>query len=224
MVQPGAHWLFCCHRRIAAQISKNTIRFKCPVDYVPTKDNVHVSLGVGINFHIGGTTDNEEDDVVKFFYNFGPNRLEELLKEECEEHIRDFVKKIKVYRIRDIKTELTSQIRMEMAEKFKPYGVVIEQVNIMYVLLPKDLRTVLMGTTTTDVYLQKQVKQQENIMLKLNNAENKKMLELQRDNQKIMSKLSHDKDVCNIRQQAVVIREETIKIIKETEAYEVKAV
>ena len=69
---------------------------------------MHVSLGVGINFHIGGTTDNPEDDVVKFFYNFGPNRLEELLKEECEEQIRNFVKKIKVYRVRDIKTELTS--------------------------------------------------------------------------------------------------------------------
>ena len=153
LTEPGPQWCMCFCRHIAAQISKNTIRFKCPVDYVPTKDNVHVSLGVGINFHIGGTSDSKEDDVVKFFYNFGPNRLEELLKEECEEHIRDFVKKIKVYRIRDIKTELTSQICHEMAEKFKPYGVVIEQVNIMYVLLPKDLREVLMGTTTTDVYL-----------------------------------------------------------------------
>ena len=53
-------------------------------------------------------------------------------------------------------------------------------------------------------------------MLKLNNSENKKMLELQRDNQKIMSKLNHDKDVSNIRQQAVVIAEETKKIILET--------
>ena len=40
-----------------------------------------------------------------------------------------------------------------MAEMFKPYGVVIEQVNIMYVVLPNDLRHVLMHTTTNDVYL-----------------------------------------------------------------------
>ena len=158
MISPGAHWCYCAHKRVAGLISKNTIRFKCPVDYVPTKDNVHVSLGVGINFHIGGTTDNEEQDVVKFFYNFGPNRLEELLQEECEEHFRDFIKAVKVHRVRDIKTEMTAQICHEMGEKFKPYGVVIEQVNVMYVLLPQDIREVLMYTTQNDVYLQKQVK------------------------------------------------------------------
>ena len=52
----------------------------------------------------------------------------------------------------------------------------------MYVLLPKDVRDVLMMTTQNDVYLQKQVKQQQNTMLKITNAENKKMLNLQRDN------------------------------------------
>lgn len=36
-------------------ITMNTIRFKCPVQHVPTKDNVRVSLDVGINFHIGKT-------------------------------------------------------------------------------------------------------------------------------------------------------------------------
>ena len=40
-----------------------------------------------------------------------------------------------------------------MAEKFKAYGVVIEQVNIMNVVLPKDLRWALMETTNNDVYL-----------------------------------------------------------------------
>lgn len=45
-----------------------------------------VSLDVGINFHIGRHTfdvnqnlDAQTEDVQKFFYNFGPNRLEELL-------------------------------------------------------------------------------------------------------------------------------------------------
>ena len=52
----------------------------------------------------------------------------------------------------------------------------------MYVLLPREVRDVLMMTTQNDVYLQKQVKQQQNTMLKITNAENKKMLNLQRDN------------------------------------------
>ena len=60
-------------------ISKNSIRFKCPVKSVPTKDNVKVTLDVGINFHIGQGVESYEEDARKFFYNFGPNRLEELL-------------------------------------------------------------------------------------------------------------------------------------------------
>lgn len=48
------------------------------------------------------------EDCKKFFYNFGPNRLEELLSEEVDEEIRSFTKNIKVSRVRDIKTELTS--------------------------------------------------------------------------------------------------------------------
>jgi membrane protease subunit (stomatin/prohibitin family) len=63
-----------------------------------------------------------------------------------------------VARVRDIKTELTSAMREELKKKFAPYGVVIEQVNIMNVILPRDLRVALMNTTNHDVFLQRQVK------------------------------------------------------------------
>lgn len=57
----------------------------------------------------------------------------------------------------------------QLQEKFNAYGVVIEQVNVMNVILPIDLRHALMQTTTFDVFLQKQVKQQENRLLIINN-------------------------------------------------------
>ena len=93
---------------------------------VATKDNVLVSLDIGVNFHIGISEDTLEEDASKFFYNFGPNRLEELLQEETDEAIRDFVKGIRVYRLRDVKTEMTVFITKSLAEKFQPYGVFIE--------------------------------------------------------------------------------------------------
>jgi hypothetical protein len=66
--------------KVMAMISKNTIRYKCSVTNVPTKDKVRIAVDVGINFHIARLeSDSEEKDVAKFFYNFGPNRLEELL-------------------------------------------------------------------------------------------------------------------------------------------------
>jgi regulator of protease activity HflC (stomatin/prohibitin superfamily) len=176
-------------------VSKNTIRYKCPVTNVPTKDNVRIALDIGVNFHIGRSKESEEDDVKKFFYNFGPNRLEELLQEECDEGIRNFIKKIRVNRVRDVKTELTSELLHSLAKKFEIYGVVIEQVNIMNVILPRDLRVCLMETTNYDVYLQKQVKWQENKILCVTNNENKAILKLKRDNMQELFKLQHDLDV-----------------------------
>ena len=153
-----------------------------------------------------------------FFYNFGPNRLGELLQEECDEEIRDFLKKIKVSRVRDIKTELTSAMKEELKKKFAPYGVVIEQVNIMNVILRRDLRVALMQTTNYDVYLQKQVKQQQNKMLIINNNENKQLLRLKRDNLQVMMTYQHNLDVEEINLVQTGVEVETHQKVKEIEA------
>jgi len=79
LMDPGCYCCYLSYKHIPVMITKNTIRFKAPVKDVPTKDNVKVDLDVGINFHIGLSEDTKEEDVRKFFYNFGPNRLEELL-------------------------------------------------------------------------------------------------------------------------------------------------
>jgi len=111
IMEPGCRCCYnTCRSRVAVMVTKNTVRFACPITHIPTKDNVRVSIDVGINFHIGRNDQPKEvyeEDLRKFFYNFGPNRLEELLAQECDEEIRDFMKQIKVSRVRDIKTELT---------------------------------------------------------------------------------------------------------------------
>jgi AAA15 family ATPase/GTPase len=82
-----------------------------------------------------------------------------------------------------------------LKDRFKEYGVVIEQVNIMNVIIPRDLRIALMATTNYDVYLQKQVKEQEFKMIRIVNTENKNLLKLKRDNMQELFKLQHDIDV-----------------------------
>lgn len=135
--------LHCCYwrcRNPVVAISRNTIRFNCPIYDVVTKDNCHVVLDMGINFHIGESKDTFERDAKKFFYNFGPNRLSELLGEEMDEEIRAFVRKYKVKDVRNIKTELTAEMMLVLHAKFLPYGVIIDQVNCMNIVLPKTLR------------------------------------------------------------------------------------
>jgi len=110
LMEPGLH---CCYPRCkhpVMGISRNTIRFNCPIKDVVTKDNVHVCLDMGINFHIGREESTFEEDAKKFFYNFGAIRLGELLGEEMDEEIRGFVRKFKVRNVRDIKTELTAEM------------------------------------------------------------------------------------------------------------------
>lgn len=221
IMDPGCRLLYCSYKKICVMVSKNTIRFKCPVTNVPTRDNVRIALDIGVNFHIGrntGSEEEQEEDIKKFFYNFGPNRLEELLQEECEEGIRNFIKKIRVVRVRDVKTELTTSLLADLVEKFSIYGVVIEQVNIMNVILPRDLRVCLMETTNYDVYLQKQVKWQENKLLIVTNNENKAILKLKRDNMQVLFKLQHDFDVEEINALETAIRMETDQQIKKINA------
>lgn len=144
-----------------------------------------------------------------FFYNFGPNRLQELLQEEVDEGIRGFIKKIKVNRVRDVKTEMTAALQHDLSEKFKLYGVVIEQVNIMKVFLPADMRYVLSCQTTYDANLQKDVKLKGYRMLQIKNKENKTMLTLQRDNKAVLSKLEHEISIAQIEKLQSEIENET---------------
>ena len=144
MAQTGAHYCVCnCKTKFKAFISANTVRYRCPIEQVPTKDDVMIDIDIGINFHIGGLDNagNTVDpvDISKFFYNFGPNRLEELMDQESDEIIRGFIKSVRINRVRDIRTELTETIRAELVTKFRPYGVVIEQISIMAVVLPEEL-------------------------------------------------------------------------------------
>lgn len=94
----------------------------------------------------------------------------------------------------------------------------------MNVIMPRDLRETLMHTTNYDVYLQKQVKEQGFKMLKLNNQENKKLLQLKRDNlQKLMAK-QHEKDVAEIEQIQTEIQLQTDLILKEIRADQAQSI
>jgi regulator of protease activity HflC (stomatin/prohibitin superfamily) len=139
LMEPGPRCCYGRHRQVKVCISRNSIRYNCPISDVVTKDNVHVSLDMGVNFHIGREESTFEEDARRFFYNFGPNRLDELLSEEMDEAIRDFIRKCKVKDVRNIKTELTQEILENLYAKFLSYGVVIDQINCMNIILPSDL-------------------------------------------------------------------------------------
>lgn len=101
-----------------------------------------VSVDIGITFHIG-TEETREADCEKFIYYLGANKLEELLEQECEESIRNMIRTVKVNRVKDVKSELTSHMMSELNERFNQFGVYIELVTVMNIIIPRDLRIAL---------------------------------------------------------------------------------
>ena len=158
-----------------------TYKYLIQIEGCPTKDNVKVSVDIGVTFHIG-TEATRKEDCEKFLYMLGANKLEELLQQECEETIRNYIRLIKVSKIRDIKSELTSTLMADLNTRFNSYGVYIEKVNVMNVVIPRDLRYALQTATTYDVLLQQQVKFQEYTIIRMINENDKAMLILKRAN------------------------------------------
>ena len=103
---PGYRCCYLSYKHVPVLISRNSIRFASAIERVPTKDNALVALDIGINLHIGRTDETLEEDAKRFFYNFGPNRLEELLQQEADEGFRNFCRGIKVANIKNAKTEI----------------------------------------------------------------------------------------------------------------------
>lgn len=82
----------------------------------------------------------------------------------------------------------------------------------------------MMETTNNDVYLQQQVKAQENKLLKISNKQNQIMLKLKRENMRVLCRLQHEKDICEIKQQTLEIEMESDKLQKEVRAYQQQSV
>lgn len=157
----------------------------------------------------------------------GANKLEELLQQECEETIRNYIRLIKVSKIRDIKSELTSTLMADLNARFNSYGVYIEKVNVMNVVIPRDLRYALQTATTYDVLLQQQVKFQEYTIIRMINENDKAMLILKRANQMKMNELSHQLAMEEIALEKIKVSTETeqnVAIIKGQERLSIRVI
>ena len=102
--------------------------------------------------------DNEEDSR-NFIYKLGAKRLDQLLKNESQESIRNFIRKYKYYEVPDLKSEISGTVNEGLNKKFNQFGVFFEHVAITAVKLPGEIENTLSETTLFDIKLQKQIKQ-----------------------------------------------------------------
>ncbi|CAI2371325.1 unnamed protein product [Moneuplotes crassus] len=175
---PGFKCCWCKHKKIAAIITMNSIRYDAPIKNCPTKDNVRVWVDISLTFRIGPG----HDECMKFIYELGPAKLDQMLEAESEEAIRNFVYGVKLAQIQDIKGEIASTLLQDLNRKFVEFGVYFENVHILQIKIPDQLQKTLSDTTAFDIKLQNQIKKHQNAMLVLENDQNQKLTELQRKN------------------------------------------
>lgn len=207
---PGYKCCFCKHRKVAAIITMNSIRYDAPIKNCPTKDNVRVGVDISLTFRIGPG----HDECMKFIYELGPAKLDQMLEAESEEAIRNFVYGVRLSKIQDIKGEIASSLLQDLNRQFTPFGVYFENVHILQIKIPDELQKALAETTAYDIKLQNQIKNIKYKMLVMENEENQKLTELQRRNGIKIEELK-------ARNERAIITREEQKVNAQSE-YEVK--
>ncbi len=213
-LQPGAKCCYCSHRRIAAIITQNSIRYDAPIRDCPTKDNVKVSIDISLTFRIGPG----DEEYRTFVYELGPAKLDELLAAESEEAIRNFIRGKKLSVVQDIKGEIADSMLVGLNSKFNQLGVYFENVQIMTIQIPPQLRKDLAETTSYDTKLQNQIKKHENDKLTLTNSENQKLIQLQRDNNRELERLKAQKKRALIQRDEQMVNQEAETEVEVTQA------
>ena len=52
VMTPGAHWCYCCHKRVACMLTKNIVNYDAPIQRCPTKDNAYVDIDIHFTFRM----------------------------------------------------------------------------------------------------------------------------------------------------------------------------
>jgi regulator of protease activity HflC (stomatin/prohibitin superfamily) len=165
IMNAGAHFCYCCNRRVACMITKNIINYDAPVYRCPTKDNAYVDIDIHFTFRLPQV----EAQVKKFVYQLGAARFDELLSAEVEENIRNFINSVWLSQVFDLKSDMAINMMNELNRKFVEYGIQFEQCNVTDVKVNPQLMTSLKERAELKFALKNHIKEQENKKLVLEN-------------------------------------------------------
>lgn len=122
LMRPGAHWCYCCNRRVVAMLTKNIVNYDAPIKRCPTKDNAYVDIDIHFTFRLPQV----EAEVKHFVYRLGAGRFDELLAAEVEENMRSFINTIWLSQVFDLKSDMAIAMVSDLNKKFSQYGIRFE--------------------------------------------------------------------------------------------------
>lgn len=167
VMNAGARWCYCCHKRVACMITRNIVNYDAPIQRCPTKDNAYVDVDIHFTFRLP----TNPQMVKNFVYKLGAARFDELLAAEVEENMRNFINTIWLYQVFDLKSDMANSMIQELDKKFSFYGITFDQCSVTHVEVNRQLQEALQKKTEIKFQLKNHMKEQENRKLKMENEE-----------------------------------------------------
>eukprot|EP01029_Cantina_marsupialis_P010503 TRINITY_DN2394_c0_g1_i3.p1 TRINITY_DN2394_c0_g1~~TRINITY_DN2394_c0_g1_i3.p1 ORF type:complete len:311 (+),score=108.69 TRINITY_DN2394_c0_g1_i3:829-1761(+) len=155
------------------------------------------------------------EEVVKFVYNLGAHRLDELMHSLTSEGVRGLVNTVSYDKVHDLREEFADDMKKNLNKRLSAYGVEIVNVNIMAVRLPYSLGATLEGTTAFKTQMgQQHLSHKHNKQLTLNEA-SVTMTQIKEQNERSIQHVRHSKEVAFLdRERAKVVAQSNFAVAK----------
>eukprot|EP00011_Vannellida_sp_DIVA3-517-6-12_P007680 CAMPEP_0114625352 /NCGR_PEP_ID=MMETSP0168-20121206/11227_1 /TAXON_ID=95228 ORGANISM="Vannella sp., Strain DIVA3 517/6/12" /NCGR_SAMPLE_ID=MMETSP0168 /ASSEMBLY_ACC=CAM_ASM_000044 /LENGTH=410 /DNA_ID=CAMNT_0001836633 /DNA_START=49 /DNA_END=1278 /DNA_ORIENTATION=+ len=161
--------------RVAYMVTSHHIPYHFNIKACPTRDNVLIELEVDFLLHVS--------EPETFVYSIGPENMEELLRATQAESVRTLVRTISVSKAYDLRGYESQDMLVTLNEKMNKYGIVVDQVTISNIQLPKDLALSMQRETTFETKQTEQQKTQEYELMTHQDSNALKKIQLERKNE-----------------------------------------
>jgi len=205
----GWYWLPAWYK-VVGLVNTQYIPYHFSVKECPTRDNVPIKIHVDLMFTI--------KDPITFFYDIGPEKLEELLRASQAESVRSLARSIKVSQAYDLRGQESEDVVKSLNDKLNPYGVHIEFITIANITLPANIAMTLQSETAFFSKQMEQKKKQEYELKVLNDSNYSLRIQQDRKNERKRVRSNAEKQIALISQDIQGIEVKSTKILGEMQA------
>jgi len=207
--EAGWYWLPPWYK-VVALVNTQFIPYHFSVKECPTRDNVPMKIHVDMMFTI--------KDPITFFYDIGPEKLEELLRASQAESVRSLARSIKVSQAYDLRGQESEDVVKSLNDKLNPYGVHIEFITIANVTLPGNIAMTLQSETAFFSKQMEQKKKQEYELKVLNDSNYYLRIQQDRKNERKRVRSTAEKQIALISQDIQGVEVKMTKVLGEIQA------
>jgi len=144
--EPGVHYAAPWHS-VTHLVGLQNFVYDTPVKECPTLDNVMVTIDVTLVFHVRP----DDDLLMKFVFNLGPEGLDGMLQQVQQDSVRAMVRQRKYDEIYDLMNTASDDLlhgtMKELNTTFQDYGVEITAMAVTNVHLPQSIADDMQQTT-----------------------------------------------------------------------------